>query len=384
MPKILILTVSHGAAHRRAGEALRAAFEEIQPASQIEVIDALKLCARWFHAYYDSYIIPLRYWPGLWRWLESYQHRQPSTGPGWLYRAGSQPLRRYLQAENPDIVIATEVGTCELVTFAKRSTSARFFLTALELMDFNRAWVQPEIDFYPVVHPDLGEELAQSGAPREKILACGMPIHPAFSRLPERDSTRLRLGLRGDLPLLLVLFGGTGFGNPGQIVRELKKVQTPLQMAFVSGRNSALEKELRRLLAGVPNACVLGWVDKMHEWMVAADLLLSKPGGASVMEAAACRLPLLAFDPLPGNEERTCRWLEKWQIGVWLRSSAEIAPVVERLLTNREEQDLLARRAGALARPRAAFDVAAEILKRWSLLSCPSDSRRNSDAKLTK
>jgi len=28
--------------------------------------------------------------------------------------------------------------------------------------------------------------------------------------------------------------------------------------------------------------------------------LLGKPGGAALMEACACGLPLLAFDPLPG------------------------------------------------------------------------------------
>lgn len=365
MSKILILTVSHGAAHRRAAEALKAAFAEVQPTLQVEIADALKHCARWFRAYYDSYTIPLRYWPGLWRRIESYQHRQPSTGPARLYRAGSRPLVRYLQAENPDVVIATEVGVCELVAFAKRHANARFFLVALELMDFNRAWIQPEVDFYSVVHPDLGDELAQAGAPREKILACGMPIHPAYSRLPERNSVRLRLGLPNNLSLLLALFGGTGFGNPQRIVAEIKKIQAPLQTVFVSGKNSALEKELQRLLSGAPNTRVLGWVDNMHEWMAAADLLLSKPGGATVMEAATCRLPLLAYDPLPGNEERTCRWLEKWQVGLWLRSPGEIAPTIERLLTNQEERHLLAERSQALARPRAAFDTAIEILRRW-------------------
>ncbi len=365
MTKILILTVSHGAAHRRAADALKAAFLEIQPGIQVEVRDALWHCARWFRAYYNSYAIPLRYWPGLWRWIEGYQHRQPSMGPARLYRAGSHPLGRYLQAENPDIVIATEVGVGELVAFAKRRARACFFLVALELMDFNRAWIQPEVDFYPVVHPDLGDELAQAGASREKIAACGMPIHPAYRQLPDHNSTRQRLGLQSNLPMLLVLFGGTGFGNPRRIVAEIKKVQAPLQTAFVSGKNSTLEKVLRRLLAGVPNTRVLGWVDNMHEWMVSADLLLSKPGGATVMEAASCGLPLLAFDPLPGNEERTCRWLEKWQVGVWMRSTDEVAPTIERLLASPEERDLLARSAQAIARPHAAFATAAEILRRW-------------------
>ncbi|MGH9470065.1 MAG: MGDG synthase family glycosyltransferase [Terriglobia bacterium] len=367
MPKILILTISHGAAHRRAAEALQAAFAELRPELRVELIDTLQYCTRWFRAYYDSYALPMRYWPSLWNRIEDYQHRQTSTSPGWLYEHGGRPLFRYLEAQRPEVVIATEVGVGEMAALYKRRSRARFFLVALELMDFNRAWVQPEFDLYPVVHADLGSELEAAGAPRERIATCGMPIHPVYAQLPERASARERLGLRADLALLLVMFGGTGFGHPKRIMAVIEKVHAPFQAAFISGRNEALEQELRQRVDGLPNARVLGWVDNMHEWMVASDLLLSKPGGATLMEAAACELPLLVFDPLPGNERRTCQWIEKWKAGVWLRTPDEAAPVLERLLQNPEERELLRQRARTLSHPRAAFDTAAEILKRCAL-----------------
>lgn len=370
MARILILTTSHGASHRRASEALKKAFLSLRADLQVEVMDAIKHCARWFRIYYDSYTIPLRYWPGLWRWIESRQHQSQSTAPAWLYRLGGRPLFRAMDRFSPDVVIATEVGVCELAALHKRQTCGKYFLVGLELMDFNLAWVQPEIDLYPVVHADLGEELISAGAPPAKILDCGMPIDPVFTHLPSQEETRRRLGLDLNLPILLVLFGGTGFGNPRQIVAELGKIQTTFQAVFVAGKNAALEAELRRLIRRPParpewpQSMVLGWVNNMYDWMVAADLLLSKPGGGTVMEAAACGLPLLAFDPLPGNEERTCRWLEKWRVGVWVKSASEIAPQVERLLADTGERFMLRDRAASIARPHAAFTAATSILER--------------------
>lgn len=364
MAKVLILTVSHGAAHRRAALALQAAFAELSPESNVTVIDTLNYCTRWFRAYYDSYALPMRYWPSLWNRIEDYQHRQSSTSPGWIYKYGARPLFRHLDEQKPDVVIATEVGVGEIAALYKRRTSAQFFLVGLELMDFNRAWAQPEFDLCPVVHPDLGAELAAAGAPAQKIVTCGMPIHPVYAALPERIDTRRKLGVRADLPLLLVMFGGTGFGHPKRIIAALEKVRAPFQTAFISGRNEGLEHELRRRVDGLPNARVHGWVDNMYEWMVASDLLLSKPGGGTLMEAAACGLPLLAFDPLPGNERRTCRWIEKWGAGIWLKSPEEAVAVLERLLKTPEEREMLRERASALARPRAAFATAEEILRR--------------------
>jgi processive 1,2-diacylglycerol beta-glucosyltransferase len=362
MPRILILTTSHGAAHRRASEALRKALREIAPGIDVNVIDALRHCAAWFRAYYDSYEIPLRYWPALWRRIENYQYRQPSTGPGWLYRLGARPLFSYLHDQNPDVVIATEVGVCEIAARFKREAHAQFYLVGLELMDFNRAWIQPEVDLYPVVHEDLGAELVAAGAPPSKVIVTGMPIDPAYRRLPERSSARAGLGLQAKLPLLLVLFGGTGHGKPKQIVAELERVRIPFQVTFIAGGNPKLEQTLHQLCQGRSHWRVLGWVDHMHEWMAASDLILTKPGGATVMEAAACALPLLVFDPLPGNEERTCVWLEKWQVGVWLRSHKEIADTVGRLLNNPDELARLSERSRSLSRPHAARELATLIV----------------------
>src|SRR5579884_747666 len=110
----------------------------------------------------------------------------------------------FIQAFDPDVVIATEVGVCELSALYKRQSRARFFLVGLELMDFNQAWVQPEVDLYPVAHPDLGEELIAAGALKSRVVVTGMPIDPIYAHLPPRAEMRARLKVRGDLPLILI------------------------------------------------------------------------------------------------------------------------------------------------------------------------------------
>ncbi|HXX21890.1 MAG TPA: glycosyltransferase [Terriglobia bacterium] len=360
--KTLILTLPHGAAHQRASKALRTALLETRPAIAVEVVDALSHCTAWFRIYYNSYQIPLRYWPSLWRWIESFQHQSQSTGPGWLYRLGAKPLFRFISDYKPDIVVATEVGLCELASMHKRIQSARYRLAALELMDFNRAWLQPEVDLFLCTHPDLAAELVKAGAPSAKVVTTGQPIDPIFSRLPEREGVRARLGLANDSPVLLILFGGAGFGNPRLILSEIGKLQNTLQVVVITGRNAHMEKDARALCGEMPRSKVLGWVDNMQEWMLAADLMVSKPGGATLNEGFACGLPMLAIDPLPGNEQRTCQWIEKWGCGVWIKSPAELAPVIDRLLARPEELESLRARARSLARPRAAYDAAEAVL----------------------
>ncbi len=375
-PRILILTVPHGAAHDRLADALRKALVEIQPALTIQVVDALEHCAPWFRHYYNSYEIPLRYWPSLWGLIEYVQQRANSTNPAWLYRRGGRPLLRYIEAFDPNIVVATEVGLCELTALFKREGKGEYYLVGTPAAaDSDRAWIQREVDLYPVAPGEMAARLVAAGVSPSKITTCGLIVDPAFDSLPDRAACRARLAVEPDTPLVLVLFGGTGFGKPKPIVDALGRVRRDFQTVFIAGKNRRLEEELRLQCQDRPRFRVLGWVDNMHEWMAAADLLISKPGAATLAEAMTSGLPLLAIDPLPGNERRACDLIEKWGVGIWMKQTGDLAPTLERLLINRRELQLLRDHCLALARPRAAREAAQAIL---NLISQRAQTRTRS------
>ena len=350
-----------GAAHHRAALALQKAFRELQPPAGAEVINTVQHCPAWFRAYYDSYVIPLAVWPGLWRWIEGRQHQSESTGPGWLYRKAARPLADYLRDYAPDAVIATEVGACELAAICKRQLRAGFALVGVELMDFNRAWIQPEVDLFLATHEDLAAELVSAGAPAGRVVTTGQPIDPAFASLPSRASVREKLGVKPDAVQILVTLGSQGFGRPELILQEILKIPQPLQVVMMTGRNRRVKERLQKHCERMPQVRVLGWIDNMHEWMQASDLLISKPGGGTLNEGFACGLPMLAFNPLPGNEERTCRWIEKWQAGIWIRRPEDLTPTLTSLLSDRQQLDGIRARVSKLARPHAARDAAIAV-----------------------
>lgn len=361
--KILILTIPHGSGHRSMANALKKALIGIQPDIIVEVIDALAHARRWFRSYYNSYEIPLKYWPALWGCIEGVQHRSESTSPSWLYRRGAQPLFRFIRDFNPDVIIATEVGMCELAAMFKRENSARFFLVGVVGLDVDRAWAQSEMDLYLSSPGEVAAQLEKAGASGCAISLSGLPIDPAFESLPDQLSARCRHLLEIDTPMLLILFGGTGYGYPARILSGIRALTCPVQVTCIAGTNHRLEEELRHECRGDRRFRVLGWVNDMHEWMVAADLLVTKPGDVTVAEALAAGLPILAFDPLPGGEVRICDLIEKWKVGCWVRRPEHLEPVITRLLTNPAELQFLRDGARKLACPSTAHRAAEAVLK---------------------
>jgi hypothetical protein len=188
--RILILTVHHGSTHVRLARALEQALLQWRPNLKVDVVDALAHCAPWFRAYYNSFEIPLKYWPGLWEYIENRQHHGDSTGPGWLYRWGARPLFRFIEASAPDLVIATEVGLGEFAVLHKRQVKAPYSLVGVSGLDFDRPWAQPEIDLFISFPGEVAAQLKSAGVPPGKILECGMPVDAAFDSCRDRPSAR--------------------------------------------------------------------------------------------------------------------------------------------------------------------------------------------------
>jgi processive 1,2-diacylglycerol beta-glucosyltransferase len=72
-------------------------------------------------------------------------------------------------------------------------------------------------------------------------------------------------------------------------------------------------------------------------------------------------LPLVAFNPIPGQEERNADFLLEAGAGVKAIGTASLAYKVGVLLSDRARRERMRRAARRASRPRAARDIVAEM-----------------------
>jgi processive 1,2-diacylglycerol beta-glucosyltransferase len=77
------------------------------------------------------------------------------------------------------------------------------------------------------------------------------------------------------------------------LVKGLKGVGQGWQLVVACGRNEALRARLERQGAGPHRLIALGFTDRMQDYLRAADLMVGKPGPASLFEAVAANTPLV-------------------------------------------------------------------------------------------
>lgn len=364
-PKLLILSVSAGAGHVRAAQALEAAARAAAPPLAATHIDLLTLVPREFRKLYgEQYIRLVETLPQLWALLYAKSDR-PSRDSlvGKLKRAAEKLNTRKLEGEiarvAPDCIVCTHFLPAELLSRA-RARGKTMPRLAVQVTDFDvhALWVQPHVDAYFVASDEVAFRLADRGIAREKIHVTGIPVMPQFSAPLDRAVCARELGVDPAKFTVLMMAGGAGVGALDELAARLLTVPGDTQFVALAGRNAELLGKLQALARRHPGKLFpLGFTTTVERVMTAADLVITKPGGLSVSECLAKARPMLLVSPIPGQEERNADYLLEAGAAVKAHDAPTLEFKLRALLGDRARLAAMSAAAHGIARPHAARDV---------------------------
>lgn len=133
----------------------------------------------------------------------------------------------------------------------------------------------------------------------------------------------------------------------------------------VCGRNRDLYRALHEQLPPHPDVHLLGYIEQVAALMRKCDCIVTKPGGITLSEALACRLPVFVYRPVPGQELNNARYLAQKGVACIARSPAELAEEIDALFRAPRRLTELRQKIENLRRPDAAEVIADDILQQW-------------------
>ncbi len=371
MPKlerVLILSASYGEGHQQAALAIRDALLEIYPTLDVRIMDYL----RTVHPVLNSvarycYLKSVRFAPALYGLFYKGTSRiaPSSLLQRRLNHLGFEDLLEFLSEYRPDIVVSTFPTPAGVMSLLKeRQLTAIRSATIITDHAIHSQWIHAGTDHYFVGSDHVKTGLIRRGVPENRISITGIPIRPAFLAPRNRAEIRTKIGLRDDLPTLLVMGGAYGvLSDIEQICGELFQSRIHTQMIVVCGRNDKLREAIEELAKSARHPVwVFGFTREVDELMAVSDLVITKAGGLTISEALAMELPMVLYRPIPGQEVQNAAFLVKSRVAVLARTRKQVVEHTERLL-----QDGAARlhkmrmNANTIRRSTAASDIAARL-----------------------
>ncbi len=367
--KILLLSVSAGAGHVRAAEALlAAATQQGLRARHIDIMDLVGAPLR--SLYVDLYVWLVKHAPALWGMVYRLSDRASPTSLVGRFcrnaaRLSSSSLLREVEAFDPDTIVCTHFLPAEILSGLKAAGQLRADVwVQVTDFDLHRAWVHPHMRGYFAASDRVARRLRALGVAPASIYPNAIPVMPAFATPAPRRQCAQALWLDPNKTTVLLMGGGAGLGRLDEVAERLLRQFEHVQLIVVAGRNTALLHALSQLASlHTTRLRVFGFTDQVANLMACADLVVTKPGGLTSAECLAMGLPMIANQPIPGQEMLNADYLRDQGVALTALDPCALGLLLQHLLANPAKLEAMRQRARNLGCAEAARILLATLLK---------------------
>jgi processive 1,2-diacylglycerol beta-glucosyltransferase len=345
--RILMLSVSAGAGHGRAAEALRAQAALSFADVEAKHLDVMALVPASFRALYADYYIRLvEHHPSVWVYLYHASDKMPRDAlfarlRRAIERLNTRQLRAAIREFAPEQIICTHFLPAELLAHdIRRGRKVPPVWVQVTDFDLHRLWVQAGMRGYFAASDEIAFRMIERGIPKENIAVTGIPIMPVFAQSYDRAACAREIGIAPDKTTLLLMTGGAA------LIERLLALPQDFQIIALAGRNEKLLASYRAIAKNHPTRLFpLGFTTTIERLMACADVAVTKPGGLTVSECLAVGLPMVLIAPIPGQEERNADYLMEQGVALKAQDAVALEYKLGQLLADPER----------LARMRAAM-----------------------------
>lgn len=354
--KVLVLTISAGQGHNRTAHAIAEYLRSVN--AEVEIIDTYKYFNTALGKFVEQgYLLSTGIAPGIYGTIYTHrEHKDYSNRPNMVDMTGkliSRQFYKFIEKKNPDAIIATHIFAANLVSNFKQKRNSKAVTYGI-VTDFtvHPYWETAELDYYITPSALLNNQMVKKGIPEDKILPFGIPISGKFAQNIDKQEARNALGI-ADKKTVFVMTGSMGYGDVTKYIEELDGVDYDFQIITVCGSNKHLYNEIERLNTR-KTIYNYGFVDNVDVIMSASDVIISKPGGLTVSEALAKKLPMIIINPIPGHEDRNYEFLVNNGLAIGTSKTFSVEEAIYQLMNNPTRLECMAKMAEEIGKPDAS------------------------------
>jgi len=350
--KIFIMITDAGGGHRGTANSLKAAVERAGLPWDVRIINVYKevwqsieFGQRFLHvAGEDVYNFVLEH--SLTSWAPALR-KAARLIVMLQHRLAEGLTRRFFEAERPDLVLSIMPFVNDVYAVALKGMGIPFGLLLSDLVDTKPyMWLTPEAcqaaAFVGVGGEEAAAQACEMGVAQERLVQGGLVIHPkhfepAAQKLSQAAARRA-FGLEPKLFTPMILMGGYGGPAIREFVEAFEASPERWQVVACCGRNQALKAQIESMAPRLKNKVLaLGFSTELHRLMRAADVMVAKPGPASIFEGLAMGIPMALDDVATMPQEvPNARFVEAQGFGLSVRKRRQMLGAVSRLASDKK------------------------------------------------
>ena len=238
------------------------------------------------------------------------------------YEFGRRALKHKLTTSQPDAIISVFPVT-SLYKLEDREFKVPLY-TVITDYYATGLWLYKGARRHYVANNKIIAWGVANGLMQQQFLLTGIPVNEKFYQKLEKQEIYTKYKLDSQKKTVLVAAGAHGVVSKVTEMAEKLAVQQDVQVIVVCGRNEKLYEEVQTLTSTYDNVVVLGYCTSMNELLEITDLMVTKPGGLSLTEAAIKAVPVLLINPVYGQELENAKYFSDRKAAVIVANEVEL------------------------------------------------------------
>ena len=357
---ILILSSIMGQGHMSASKAMKQGIEFLYGKDyNVSIIDFYEHVDSFFNnTFVKAYEGSTKHLP------KAYQYFFESTDAKWpvkflniiTYPLNAVKIEKLFKSYNPHVIIsAFPVWDYLASMIMKKCGNIKFLSVVTDSISIHNAWVTGNPDYHIVANTETAISVKKLGVKEEKIKTLGFPVKLEFSSPTNRTEFLKDLNLNPEHFTVVLQPATEKTSATVKMIQEITSHFKDLNLIVICGRNQELLPKLEKY-DHTANTRIIGWTDQMPEFLKNSDLLITKAGGATVMECIAAQKPMIITQVIPGQEMGNAELIRLHNLGIDQKSAKmTISECIEYI---RKNQAHFQKNLANLSRPHASLDIA--------------------------
>ena len=240
----------------------------------------------------------------------------------------AQTIKEEILEFQPDLIISTYYFVAEVgskVNFEARKP--RIITIVSDIFGAHPIWFTSKACEYTVFSDEVYKQ-CKKYVPNDHIHKFNLLFNSKFENqltFDKKCNAFKNLDLDQSIKTILILSGGNGLPNGDKILEELlTQMQTQdleYQIIFVTGRNQELYQKCQNILARFKSLSskvkLFGFRDDIYTLMNLANIIVTKAGPATILEAAALQKPILISHYILEQETANNDWVINNKLGIY-------------------------------------------------------------------
>jgi processive 1,2-diacylglycerol beta-glucosyltransferase len=279
-------------------------------------------------------------------------------------RFGYSTLKDVIKKFKPDII----VNTFPVMSASEYKRKLDVNIPVINVVtDYccHRLWINENLDRIYLATDDLKKTLQEMNIPISKLEVTGIPIRTEFEKKIDINEIYDKYNIDPNKKTILISAGAHGLlKNPADLCSKLNRHEK-IQTIIVCGNNTKLKAKIDSM--SMKNIYSFGYINEIHELYKISDLMITKPGGITLSEAAAANLPLILYKPVPGQEKENADYFESKGAALVANSIKELESHTLNLINNPGRLKKMRRNLKKFYNPDSSKKIVDDLLSRYAM-----------------